>query len=346
MYLLIEDKLNTNYQSLYQNLKNDKFLAIDTEFERRNTYFATPSLIQIAGENYTYIIDLLKIEDYQPIKKLFSNSDIVKVMHCGFQDLEILDRLGIEINHCFDTQIAMRFLDMDIGLGFESMILNILDRKLNKAQQCSNWMLRPLTEDQLSYAAQDVIFLRRAYTKLKQELLKFPHLYRWCLEDCNASLHKQEDKQQSIFKPFCKVEPQLKQLKDKIKAFHIVSYRELRAIAENRSRRHIIRDENIARMIEKSMIPKAIRDYIGTSSDEDAMKAIKYSRSQRMRLNEEELKKSELLVRDIKKLGQKYGIPSNLIASQKDIMRYIKGNSSKLDSGWRNLVLKEHQESE
>lgn len=341
MYIFIKNSVDPHYTMLYENLCNEEFITLDTEFERRNTYFAIPALLQIAGSKQTYIIDMIAIQDYTPIKKLVENPSILKVLHCGFQDLEILQNLGIETRHCFDTQIAMQFLGFDANIGFESLITEIVKCSLDKAQQKSNWMLRPLQEAQLQYAAQDVILLRDAYVKLKEKLQQLPNLYEWCLEDSNNAIPNLEKRNYTILKLFCKLEPQLRKLEHKLKAFHILKYREQRAVIKNKSRKHVIKDENIVGMILQSKIPRAIKDYIESALDSKAMEAVEYAKSRRTTLNLEEQKIVEALSAQILVKSKKYNVPAKLIASQKDIVHYIKNNSSKLNLGWRNSILQE-----
>ena len=85
-------------------------------------------------------------------------------------------------NNIFDTQIAYSFISQEYQISYEKIVLNILKIKLDKTFQYYDWTLRPISQNQLNYALNDVYYLRKIYFKLEQKL-KSKNRFDWALED-------------------------------------------------------------------------------------------------------------------------------------------------------------------
>lgn len=148
-----------------------EFLAIDTEFIRVNTFFAEPGLIQIADDQNVYLIDPVQIKDLSILIPVLENPRITKIMHSMNEDVGLLfHSLNAKITRVFDTQIAAAFLGIGVSLGYQNLVSEVLDIKLDKGETRSDWLQRPLTQSQLHYAALDVIFLLKLYHNLSVRL--------------------------------------------------------------------------------------------------------------------------------------------------------------------------------
>ncbi|NVJ68210.1 MAG: ribonuclease D [Gammaproteobacteria bacterium] len=148
-------------------------IAIDTEFDRTNTYFHNLALIQIFDGDQIWFIDPLKLKDLSSLAPLFENNELIKVFHSCSEDLEALyNQYQFKFNAVFDTQIAAGFLDMGLSLGYLRLVELISGVSLDKEHTKTDWLQRPLTQEQLVYAAQDVQFLLPAYYKLRDGLLE------------------------------------------------------------------------------------------------------------------------------------------------------------------------------
>jgi ribonuclease D len=146
-------------------------LTVDTEFHRESTYYPQFALLQIASREACYIVDPLKIEDLGPVWELFSNRDILKVFHAGSQDIEIIVNLSGHMPlPVFDTQVAAALLGYGQQIGFGNLVQRLLKKNLPKQESFSDWLARPLSHQQLEYAADDVIYLMPIYQQLHDEL--------------------------------------------------------------------------------------------------------------------------------------------------------------------------------
>jgi len=163
-------------ESAISILSSATVLAIDTEFMREKTYYPKLCLLQIActhnGSDEVFLIDpLINKLDLKPLAQLWSDSSTVKVFHAGTQDLKILfDACGVPPRPYFDTQDAATLIGQPEQVGYGALVGRLLDVKLDKADSFTDWAKRPLSRDQLKYAAEDVTYLLQLYPLIVAEL--------------------------------------------------------------------------------------------------------------------------------------------------------------------------------
>ncbi|MEM9130774.1 MAG: ribonuclease D [Actinomycetota bacterium] len=154
--------------------------AIDTEFHRERTYFPQAALIQIAWDGGLALIDPLAV-DLKPLAKLLDGPGLC-VVHAGVQDLEVLDLVtGTVPTELFDTQIAAGFLGLSNG-SLKSLLDRYCNVSLPKGDRLTDWLQRPLTEDQLRYAAADVEHLLALTDEIQRQLMAAGRL-EWAFEE-------------------------------------------------------------------------------------------------------------------------------------------------------------------
>ena len=168
--------------ALIDELSHVDRIALDTEFHREKTYYPKLALLQLAWEGGIALIDPLAV-DIAPFAKIL-DSDVLIVMHAAQQDLEVMERAcGVVPRRLFDTQIAAGFI------GFSSPSLlnlaeSLLHVKLSKGDRLTDWLRRPLDDDQKSYAASDVEHLCAMHDELVSRLNSRGRL-SWALEECD-----------------------------------------------------------------------------------------------------------------------------------------------------------------
>lgn len=152
------------------HIKDVPWLAIDTEFQREKTYRSILALIQIATPDTVAIIDPLAC-NINPLLDVLYDKNILKIFHAARQDQEIFyDLRGIPLSPVFDTQIAAPILGHPEQAGYARLVDDILGVQLSKAHSRTDWLRRPLSDDQITYAADDVIYLAKLYPILEQQL--------------------------------------------------------------------------------------------------------------------------------------------------------------------------------
>lgn len=173
-------------QAVCQQLANQPYLAVDTEFVREKTYFPILCLIQIASPEHIICIDPIAIRDLSPLADLLLHKQTVKIFHAARQDLEILyQTFGSLPAPVFDTQIAATLLGLGDQLSYANLVKHILQEQLSKGHARTDWERRPLSEEQLEYAADDVRYLVAMYPVMVQKLTELGRL-NWLDEDFNV----------------------------------------------------------------------------------------------------------------------------------------------------------------
>ncbi|RDX35581.1 ribonuclease D [Kangiella sp. HD9-110m-PIT-SAG07] len=171
---------------LCQSWVKQDVLAIDTEFDRTNTFFHKLALIQVFDGEEIYLIDPLEINDLKAFGSVLEHKDTLKVLHSCSEDLEALhNSYGFPINSVFDTQIAAALAGLGPMLGYGNMVDVMLGLTLDKEHTKTDWLARPLSEEQKIYAAQDVQFLLPCFHRLREKLLERGH-YGFVLEDTQS----------------------------------------------------------------------------------------------------------------------------------------------------------------
>ena len=159
------------------------WFAIDTEFLREKTYYPKLCLLQVATPGSVACIDPLALDDLDPLLDLIFDTRITKVMHSARQDMEIFYHLrGTAPARVFDTQIAALLLGYPDQIGYGNLVSEVLGVNLEKLHTRADWSVRPLTQDQIGYAADDVIYLVDVYRNLRERLAERGRL-EWLDED-------------------------------------------------------------------------------------------------------------------------------------------------------------------
>jgi ribonuclease D len=180
-YQLIES--TAALDEMLQREAGAKAVMVDTEFMRQDTFYPQAALIQLYFSDTAWLIDPLAVEDMTPLGRLFEDSSVIKVLHSASEDLEVFQHfLGVQPLPLFDSQRAAAFTGMDFGLGYRALVQQISAIEISKEETRSNWLRRPLSEQQLQYAALDVIHLKPVYELLTQQLEQSGKL-EWLLEE-------------------------------------------------------------------------------------------------------------------------------------------------------------------
>ena len=165
-FVFVDD--HDGLSDLLDVLSDEPRIALDTEFHRERTYFPRLALVQVAWPNGVAIIDPLAV-DIAPVTRIFGNRNLI-VLHAAQQDMDVLmHAVGKVPERMFDTQIAAGFLGHSTP-SLASLVNAELKIALPKGDRLTDWLRRPLTDGQLSYAASDVEYLLEIHDRLRLEL--------------------------------------------------------------------------------------------------------------------------------------------------------------------------------
>lgn len=171
---LLSTRYLTNAQEVRDNLarwRQASPLVLDTEFIRVDTFFPILGLVQIGDGHGEDLLDPLAIKDMSCLSPLFGVGSPVKVLHACSEDLEVLSPLAPEgLGEVHDTQIGLAMLGEGLQLGYQKALQQVLGIDIPKDASRSDWLQRPLTQQQLDYAALDVRHLPALYDAVKARL--------------------------------------------------------------------------------------------------------------------------------------------------------------------------------
>nr|WP_275691795.1 HRDC domain-containing protein [Psychrobacter glaciei] len=158
-------------------------VALDTEFIKRDTYYPRLALVQLNTGDHIYLLDApqLQLGDFW---QALSEVDVAIWHACG-EDLGIFYLLSgcPPLTNIFDTQIALSYLTGQLQMGYQQALDDQLDMHIDKEQSQSDWLQRPLSDEQEQYAIDDVRFLPALYLSLEYELKK-QGLFEYVWADC------------------------------------------------------------------------------------------------------------------------------------------------------------------
>lgn len=193
-------------------LAQKPYITIDTEFLRDKTFYSKLCLVQLAAEDIDAVaIDPIEFDlDLSPFNDLLHNKNVIKVFHAARQDLEIFYQMNGTIpTPIFDTQVAAMVCGYGDSIAYNKLVQDVTGHALAKNAQFTDWSRRPLSDKQLTYALDDVIYLRDVYksldarlkkqnrhhwVKAEMEILTSPETYEMPLQDAWKRIKIRSDK--------------------------------------------------------------------------------------------------------------------------------------------------------
>jgi len=175
-------------EALARELLAEKVIGVDTEADSFYHYFDKTCLVQVATRRQIYLIDPLALggpRELAPLGPVFASKEVCKIFHAAEYDIFVLKRdCGFRFDNLFDSMISAQLLGYP-SVGLQSIAKRHFGVDLPKDEQRSDWSQRPLTSQQLSYAAADVLYLISLAEKLTRELRKAKRL-EWAAEEFQA----------------------------------------------------------------------------------------------------------------------------------------------------------------
>jgi ribonuclease D len=218
-------------------------LAVDTEFMRERTYYPQLCLLQIATDADCVLVDTLAGLDLHELYDVLAAPERVKVLHAARQDLEVLYLAGGRVPlPVFDTQLAAAMLGLAPQIGYAELVARQLGHSIDKGQTRTDWSRRPLTPEQLAYAADDVHHLLELHSSLAETLKGHGRLH-WLAEDAaglaDETLYRTAPAEAwRRLKGIGRLKPAARSV-----ARALARWREARAIAADKPRGWILSDE-------------------------------------------------------------------------------------------------------
>ncbi len=184
------DAHTANINAVVDNLSIEPKLALDTESDPFHRYYEKVCLVQISTPDRDLIFDPLVAGLPQDLAAIFSDPKREMILHGADYDVRSLRRsFNLVLGKIFDTSIAAMFLGKK-ELGLKALLESELSVIIDKGEQRSDWGQRPLTSEQLRYAATDTRHLLELADRLREQLVEIERL-SWMEEECEL-LRKRE----------------------------------------------------------------------------------------------------------------------------------------------------------
>ncbi|MBC8208078.1 MAG: ribonuclease D [Desulfobulbaceae bacterium] len=354
-------------KELIQQARTVDAVGLDTEFIWERTYYPELALVQLALSNEEcYLIDPCALNDLSPLGELLADPAVVKIFHDAPQDLMILSRAT---NVCpiniFDTRLAAGFAGRPATLSLSNLLSDLLDVNLPKTETRTNWLRRPLSDKQLSYALDDVRYLRAMRVLILSSLMDAT-VVSWMTEELDKLNNPTTYMPGPDDLRYQKIKGAGNLKREELAILQGLStWREQEARRRNRPRGHIINDQILLALSKKPPLKSSDITGYGKISE----KTVKYYGKQLMTIISENLERApenyppslrsaKLSAEDKKQLAtlQEFitlksdiaGLDPALIGSNAELKKLIKnhGQADKIAclrqaQGWRGTFLAE-----
>ncbi|MCE3232298.1 MAG: rnd [Rickettsiaceae bacterium] len=149
-------------------------VAVDSETMGLNNLRDKLCVVQLSGgDGKAHVVQLDRSNyDAPNLKKLFQDEKVTKIFHFARFDVAVIRHyLGVPTNSIYCTKIASKLVRTYTDAhGLKDLCQELLDKKISKQQQSSDWGAETLTKEQISYAASDVLHLHEIKEKLDMML--------------------------------------------------------------------------------------------------------------------------------------------------------------------------------
>lgn len=181
MSIIVEQK---QLDELCERIDNKRRFSMDMEFIPEKTYSTELCLIQVALDDFVTIVDPLSVPDLKPFWQRVADPEILVVLHAAEQDLDLVYRnSGMVPQNIVDTQIAAGFAGFGYPIGYSKLLSSMLGVTISKTESYTDWLVRPLTKEQVEYALDDVRHLLPLWDRIEADLKNLERL-TWALEEC------------------------------------------------------------------------------------------------------------------------------------------------------------------
>ncbi len=336
-------------------LRDEPAYALDTEFHRERTYFPRLALVQLAWPERLVLVDPVAV-DLAPFAEIL-DGPATAVLHAADQDLEVLElACGTIPAVLFDTQVAAGF----VGLSTPSLATvyeKLLGVRVGKADRLTDWLQRPLTDDQLTYAANDVAHLLDVRDHLVSDLEKRGRL-QWALDECEV----QRQRGRGLRNPdeVWRRIKEARQLKGPARgvARAVAAWRERRAATLDIPVRYVLADMAVVGIAQRPPrnrrdlerirgLDKGLREDVAN----DLLDAVKRGLDEPVPVSDEaapntldrDLRPAVALISAwVAQLGRDLQLDGTLLATRGDLEALLRGDDdARLTKGWRAEIVGE-----
>ena len=240
----------TELVDVLQKMDQCSIYGLDTEFIKVDTLWPKLGVCQVNVNGNVYLLDGVSLDLSQFWKKIFLAQQ--NIFHACGEDIDLIYHYADQedLLNVFDTQVGLSFLGHGLQVSYQGALKLCLDIDIEKDQTRSDWLARPLSPQQLCYAANDVLYIMKLAHHI-QEQLKQKGLYDYVLEDC-SSLTKEiisETPKELLYTDVGNYRHSRRQL---MQLQNLSEWRDYIVKATNQPRSFILRNSTMIDMVEKN----------------------------------------------------------------------------------------------
>ncbi len=363
-YTLIET--TRDLEHLASQLANAPCVAVDTEFVWERTFYARLGLIQLGThDGVCFLIDTVALNDLSPLGKILADPRIEKILHDAPQDLMILRRAtGMIPNNIFDTRLAAGFAGLSSEISLQNLLSTLMDIQLPKGHTRADWMARPLSAEQLEYAADDVRYLPRV-TALIREKAREAGVENWLKEELKLDDEPSLTEERSHTESYRRIRAAARLSPRNLAVLRELSaWREQEARSADLPRQHVVEDSELLSVA--SVLPTEPADFekcrdLRRRSEKSYSDALLAAVKRGLALSESDLPVPSLSLDErklgkeriaaateaVRKIAEAMHVDARLVSSKNDILMLLNEGpgaspqNHRLLRGWRHELLGE-----
>ena len=239
-----------DFENVLALMSQNSIYGLDTEFIKVDTLWPKLGVFQINVNDQIYLLDGTSLNLSAFWEKLFKAQQ--NIFHACGEDIDLIYHYAQQKNldNVFDTQVGMSFLGHGLQVSYQNALKTMLNVDIDKGQTRSDWLARPLSDEQLNYAANDVLYLMQLADKVKTDL-KQHYLLDFAHEDCRNLTQEigEETPLELLYQDVGNYRHSRRQL---MQLQQLAVWREQMVKALNQPRSFILRNSTMLDLVEKN----------------------------------------------------------------------------------------------
>ncbi|MCD0188000.1 ribonuclease D [Acinetobacter sp. PW68] len=239
-----------DFENVLALMSQNSIYGLDTEFIKVDTLWPKLGVFQININDQVYLLDGTSLNLSAFWEKLFQAQQ--NIFHACGEDIDLIYHYAQKknLNNVFDTQVGMSFLGHGLQVSYQNALKTMLNVDIDKGQTRSDWLARPLSDEQLNYAANDVLYLMQLADKVQTDL-KQNYLLDFAQEDCRNLTQEigEETPLELLYQDVGNYRHSRRQL---MQLQQLAVWREQMVKALNQPRSFILRNSTMLDLVEKN----------------------------------------------------------------------------------------------
>ena len=353
-----------DFAELCDHIREAGVVAFDTEFVSESTYRPELGLLQFATDERSVAVDPLAVSDLSMWWDIMSDDQTTVIVHGGQAEIRFcLHLIGKPPRKLYDIQLAEGFRGRSYPLSYAAIVQRVLNQHVDSSQTRTDWLRRPLSNDQLKYALEDVDYVLEIWRKQTTWLKKHGRL-DWVESEIQRMID--DIVADDAMAPWHRLSGTHKLTRRELAVLHkVATWREEEAAFRNRPVRRILRDDLVidlakrkpqtvaqalaTRDLNRPEYKRRLEDIVNVISEAMAIPdkdLPQKTRSRRQESSSDEQVISKLLSLSLSNRCAELDISQTLVANNKDLTELVRhhrfgdcdNSKPRILDGWRQEV--------